>query len=164
MSKVLTKARKAMKEKGVLHVLRSGAEIVSYRLGLNSRFVYHKLTRSFGEFSLQGTKYRYFIHRHNTTWKNERCVEIPIVRKILDEYQGKTVLEVGNVLSHYFAVGHDVVDKYEASPGVVNQDVVDFRPGREYDLIVSISTMEHVGWDEDPREKSKILGEPVKIL
>jgi cyclopropane fatty-acyl-phospholipid synthase-like methyltransferase len=68
------------------------------------------------------------------------------------------VLEVGNVLAHYHRVRHAVVDKYERADGVLNRDVVDLRPERDYDLIVSISTLEHVGFDEpgDP--------DPAKIL
>ena len=61
------------------------------------------------------------------------------------------------MLSHYFPVQHLVLDKYEKAPGVTNLDVVDFHPTEKYDLIVSISTMEHVGRDEEPREPSKIL-------
>ena len=66
------------------------------------------------------------------------------------------MLEVGNVLSHYQRVCHDIVDKYEAREGVINEDVVSFDPGRRYALIVSISTLEHVGWDENPRETDKV--------
>ena len=29
----------------------------------------------------------------------------------------KKILEVGNVLSHYFRINHDVVDKYENRQG-----------------------------------------------
>ncbi len=65
------------------------------------------------------------------------------------------VLEVGNVLSHYFPTRHDVVDKFEQAPGVQNVDVVDFRPTQSYDLIVSISTLEHVGFNEKPLEADK---------
>ena len=61
------------------------------------------------------------------------------------------------ILSHYFPISHDVLDKYEKSEGVINQDVVDFRPSQKYDLIVSISTLEHIGWDEEPKEPEKIL-------
>jgi len=64
---------------------------------------------------------------------------------------------VGNVLSHYFRIFHDVLDKYEVAEGVINQDVVDFKPTQKYDLIVSISTLEHVGWDEEPKEPGKVL-------
>lgn len=164
MKDLLSRAKKAMREKGVAQVVRSGIYIASRRVKIDSAHSYHRLFRSFRTFTFQGSRYHYFFHEYNTTWRNERCVELPIVWKILAENQGKEVLEVGNVLSHYFQVKHDVVDKYEVFNGVVNQDVVDFRPSKRYDLIVSISTMEHVGWDEDPRDQSKILGEPVKIL
>ncbi len=39
---------------------------------------------------------------------------------------------------------------------MLNQDVVDFNPPRPYRLIVTISTLEHVGWDETPREEQKV--------
>ena len=66
------------------------------------------------------------------------------------------ILEIGNVLSYYFSFPHTVVDKYEKSPGVLNEDVVDYVPGRTFDAIVTISTLEHVGWDEQPREPGKV--------
>ena len=43
------------------------------------------------------------------------------------------------------------------STRVINEDIVDFSPSKNYDLIVSISTMEHVGWDEYPNDPPKIL-------
>jgi SAM-dependent methyltransferase len=118
---------------------------------------YYKKTRSKGTFVFQGKTYGYFWHECCTTGINERAVEIPITWEIVKEHQGKNVLEVGNVLSHYFSVDHDVVDKYEVRDNVINQDVVDFQPSKKYDLIVSISTLEHVGWDETPRESKKVL-------
>jgi len=78
-------------------------------------------------------------------------------------YKGRNILEVGNVLSHYFPVNHDIVDKHEKANGVINQDVIDFHPSKKYDLIISISTLEHVGWDENLRDH-KILHDPMKIL
>jgi SAM-dependent methyltransferase len=88
---------------------------------------------------------------------NERCVEIPIIKGILCDYQSKKILEIGNVLSKYFSFEHDIVDRYEIKGNVINQDVVDFKSTSKYDLIVSISTLEHVGWDERPRDDTKIL-------
>jgi hypothetical protein len=67
------------------------------------------------------------------------------------------VLELGNVLSNYRSIQHDVVDKYELTPGVINEDIVLFSPSKKYDAIVTISTLEHVGWDETPRTPEKIL-------
>ncbi|MDO8516302.1 MAG: hypothetical protein Q7S28_03565 [bacterium] len=117
----------------------------------------YKKTRSSKTFTFQGDTYNYFIHYYNVTWENERSVEIPIARKIVNEYLGKKVLEIGNVLSNYFAFDHDILDKYERGPGLINEDVCDFQPDRKYDLIISVSTMEHVGWDEPVREPRKIL-------
>ncbi|MEW6447592.1 MAG: tetratricopeptide repeat protein [Bacillota bacterium] len=108
-------------------------------------------------FKFCGQPYHYFCHYYNQTWDNERAVEIPIIKEFIMRYQGKRILEVGNVLAHYFPVEHEVLDKYEKAPRVLNQDVVDFNPKQKYDLIVSVSTLEHVGWDEEPREPTKIL-------
>jgi len=107
-------------------------------------------------FKFQGQSYKYYCKNYNTTWKNERAVEIPIVWEIVKNFHGK-ILEVGNVLSHYYRFTHDVVDKYEKADGVINQDIVDFHPSQRYDLIVSVSTLEHIGVDEKPVEPKKIL-------
>ena len=55
----------------------------------------------------------------------------------------------------YYKFEHDIVDKYEKKKGIINQDIVDYKPDKKYDLIISISTLEHVGWDETPRENYK---------
>ena len=34
---------------------------------------------------------------------------------------------------------------------------LNLRPTKLYDLIISISTLEHIGWDEAPRDDTKIL-------
>jgi hypothetical protein len=109
------------------------------------------------KFIYRGKPYNYFYHWSNWAYLNERVVEVSIVWEVIKLNRGKRILEVGNVLSQYFTIGHDVLDKYEIALGVVNQDVVDFKPSSNYDLIVSISTLEHVGWDEEPREPLKIL-------
>ncbi|HEX5646929.1 MAG TPA: hypothetical protein VFX56_08150 [Nitrospira sp.] len=108
-------------------------------------------------FRFDGREYEYLYHPYNRTWKNERGVEIPIFRELLLRHEAQRILEVGNVLSHYFPIQHDVVDKYEVSPGVINKDIIEFIPQQKYDLIVSISTLEHVGWDEQPQEPAKLL-------
>ena len=107
-------------------------------------------------FEFEGRPYEYFAHPYNETWRNERAVEIPIALGALDARGGGRVLEVGNVLVHYGRSGHDVVDKYErASNRVVQADIVDFMPPVAYDLIVAISTLEHVGLDEDVKDPAK---------
>lgn len=108
-------------------------------------------------FRFRGKTYRYFFHRYNTTWENERAVEVPVVEDFVRRAGGKRVLEVGNVLSHYFRIQHEVVDEYERARSVINEDVVHFRPSESYDLIVSVSTLEHVGWDEEVRDPEKVL-------
>jgi cyclopropane fatty-acyl-phospholipid synthase-like methyltransferase len=76
--------------------------------------------------------------------------------EMVKKYQGKNILEIRNVLSHHFKFEHDILDKYEIAKGVTNEDVVDFKSEKKYDLVVSISTLEHVGWDEKPRDDLKI--------
>jgi len=112
------------------------------------------------EFTLGGQTYSYFHHRYNFTWLNERCVEIPIIREILSRKPPGQLLEVGNVLSHYDrSMNHAVVDKYERAKrqNLFTGDAETFSAGAPYDLIVSISTLEHVGHDETPRDADKIF-------
>lgn len=101
-------------------------------------------------FQFQGRSYRQFYHRYNVTWANERAVEVPIARGHLEGLAPERVLEVGNVMSHYQPVRHQVLDKFERRPGVINADITEYRPERDYDLILSISTFEHIGFDDDP--------------
>lgn len=108
-------------------------------------------------FFFQGKRFNYFCAAYNNTCENERIIEIPIVMEWVSKYKDKDILEVGNVLSHYFNFAHDILDKYELKEGVINQDVVEFHPNKRYDLIISISTLEHVGWDEIPRNPKKII-------
>ena len=114
-------------------------------------------------FTLGGREYPYLHHRYHYTWLNERAVEIPIVAAALEERQGARVLEVGHVLSHYLPGGHTVVDKYEHASGVLNVDVVDLPRDRRYELILSVSTLEHVGQDERPPAPER-AGQAVRHL
>lgn len=106
------------------------------------------------KFLFQGRAYNYFRHTYNKTWQNERAIEVPIVYEMVKkaESQRKRILEIGNVLKNYYGgLHHTVLDKYEKAPGVVNEDVVNFIPPHPFDLIISISTIEHVGWDEEEK-------------
>jgi hypothetical protein len=109
------------------------------------------------KFILNGIEYSCFYHSYNKTWRNERAIELPVARRLISEYDPAKTLEVGNVLPHYFPVSHTVVDKYEKGKGILNTDIADFNSGKKFDLIISISTLEHVGWDEKPREPEKTL-------
>jgi SAM-dependent methyltransferase len=113
------------------------------------------LCGSRGEFAFQGERYGYLVHPYKWSWLTERAVEVPIVQAIVDRHAGKRILEVGNVLSHYQSQHHLIVDKYEQAAGVLNRDALDLDDLGRFDLIVSISTVEHIGWDEEPRDPGK---------
>ena len=73
------------------------------------------------------------------------------------------MLELGNVLNHYADTftapeTHIVVDKYESTTHaqVFNEDIIGFDQGMRYDCIISISTLEHIGWDETPKDPEKV--------
>jgi SAM-dependent methyltransferase len=106
-------------------------------------------------FVFAGRRHDYAVERYRLTWTNERAVELPLAFAELAARPGQRILEVGNVLAHYGCRGHRVIDKYERAPGVENIDVLDLAPSADYDLVLSVSTLEHVGWDEEPRDPSK---------
>ena len=109
-------------------------------------------------FVFEGHTYPYFNHRYNLTFFNERTVEIPLVREYIHRVTGR-VLEVGNVLSCYDdSMRHVVIDKYERPQrqNAYAEDAETFTDAAPYDLIISVSTLEHVGWDESPRDENKI--------
>lgn len=168
--RLLIKFKESINEMGFFQVIQSGIGILIafFKIILNPKwsefFVsnppwlwYYRIFKSWRTFTFQGKTYKYFYHMINQTWKCERTVEIPIIIEIVKNYNKNDVLEVGNVLSQYFYFKHDIVDKYEKVEGVINQDIVDFRPSKKYELIISISTLEHVGWDETPIDSLKIL-------
>lgn len=109
-------------------------------------------------FPFQGKKLPYFYNRYNTTWKNERTVEVPIVIDYIKGFYSrkKRILEFGAVLVHYYPAKWDILDKYERGKGIINKDIIDFKPLNKYDMIVSISTLEHVGFDEEIKDSAKI--------
>lgn len=116
-----------------------------------------KMMKAGRTFTFEGRDYPYLCHPYNLTWRNERSVEVPIAMELLRANAGNPVLEVGNVLPHYSDTAHDVLDKYESAPGVINADAVDFDTERRYGLIISISTLEHIGKDEEPQDAGKPL-------
>lgn len=105
-------------------------------------------------FVFNTNKLKYFFHLYNTTWKNERAMEISIALYYLHLYNPEEIIEVGNVLSYYTNVEHIVVDKHEQGKNVCTIDIVNFNSDKKYKLLISISTLEHIGFDEE--EKSPI--------
>ena len=105
-------------------------------------------------FDLGGERFTHLVHPF--ILDNERTVEIPLALRLVERRPGARILEVGNVLAAYRRFEHTVVDKYEKATGVINADIVEYRPDRPFDLILCLSTLEHVGWDETPRDDAKI--------
>lgn len=109
------------------------------------------------KFIFQEKELEYFNHSYNNTHSNERCIEIPIALSFINLNNKRNILEVGNVLSHYIQNDWDVIDRYEKGEGVINQDAAIFNANKKYDLIISISTLEHIGYDETPKVENKPL-------
>ena len=109
-------------------------------------------------FELGGEAYEYVMSKANRTYSNERAVELPVAWSAVQRAGAapEQMLEVGNVLGHYFTTNHPVLDKYEIHPKVnYNIDVLDFEPAQPLEFVVSVSTLEHVGWSETPRDRGK---------
>jgi hypothetical protein len=108
-------------------------------------------------FMFRGQRLQYLQLRKGDTWTGERGVEIPIIWAFLGEYPHERLLEIGNATHHYRDLHADVYEKYEIAEGVKNIDVVDIAPDSKYDMAISVSTLEHVGWDEEEKDPRKIL-------
>ena len=147
--------RNKYKRKNLGYLIRKGLAYLYYV----PMTWYYKRTWT-ATFRFGGVTHRYFCHLYNATWRNERAVEMPIVLDYMKEYRsrhGGTVLEVGNVLSHYYKHYFTVLDKYEVGEGIINEDAAAYTPSRKFNLILSISSLEHVGWDEDTPAPRKLL-------
>ncbi len=108
----------------------------------------------------------------------ERAIEIPLAFNFLDDYLAKftgeaKILEIGNVLSNYEKSFSDylgfrarrIVDKYELGMGVENIDIMDIPQTDQYDVIVSLSTVEHVGQESYRGQKDADDAEaPLKAI
>ncbi len=134
-------------------------EVVDY-----SAYVFYSVFRKNKSFIFLNKNYRYFYHPYNRTVASERVVEIPYALSLLDRYKGKEILEIGNVMSHYADIFHDVIDKYERGDGVMNLDVASCKLDKKYDLIFSISTMEHVGYSYGEKKDKKKFSKSVSNL
>lgn len=122
---------------------------------------------SMSTFGWDGRQVHYLHHRYNYTWLNERAVETALTLEVLNAHAGRDILEIGNVMSHYGPVAHRVVDKYEHAPGVLNADVAELALEERFDLIVAVSTLEHVGLDEevlDPLKPGRAIGRLKALL
>lgn len=101
-------------------------------------------------FRYDGLLFNYLDAQYNTTRLNERAIEVPVALYHLREHE-RDALEVGCVLPHYLPWNepdyprHTVLDLYEQWPGIINENVFTWQSPRLYDLVISISTLEHMG-------------------
>jgi hypothetical protein len=124
---------------------------------LFSELIIPRLRIADKQFLLWGQPVDYFLHRYNTTWRNERSIELAAASIFLSSRPAGSLLEFGNVLRHYQLGKPDlVVDLYEKGDRITNVDIVDFESNQRFDSIISISTIEHVGWDEIPQVPEKV--------
>lgn len=103
------------------------------------------------QFVFQQERYNYCLEKYNLSWRNERTIEIPIIQKVIKDHIKLNILEIGCVLKHYDSspkINWTIVDKYEKFTGVINKDITEYYPKTKFDLIVSISTIEHIGMED----------------
>lgn len=136
--------RSNIREEGVTCTVKKLGRFLQAR-ALRPRTLAQRRGRTF---SLGSATLPYELSRYNGAWLNERSVEISLAKHLLSGIAPDAVLEVGNVLARYGRSGHTIVAKYEDIEGVVNEDILDYQPGRNFDAVVAVSTLEHVGFDE----------------
>jgi hypothetical protein len=99
------------------------------------------------QWQMDGRSYPYLPQRR---W-NERDIELPWAVSILAQAKGR-VLEVGNATQHSTQQpARTIVDRWDRAFGpmpIERVDIVGF-DGGPYDLILSVSTLEHVGTDKE---------------
>lgn len=97
-------------------------------------------------FTLQGQEMEYVDEAYNGTRINERAVEVAVAKHLMAK--AESVLEVGCVTPHYLPglpnENHVVVDLHEQFPGVINADVLTYVPDRKVELVMAISTLDHL--------------------
>ncbi len=145
---VAARARREVDARGVLGTAGFFAGLVAEQV----RLPLLRRRRAHARIPFAGSEVPYFLHYFNQTWRNERCVEIAIARHVLDEREPGRMLEVGNVLRHYGVTGHEVVDRYENVMGARNEDILTLDEPERYDTVVSVSSLEHVRFDEDEQD------------
>lgn len=99
-----------------------------------------------GAFQYNNTLYPYFGAVYQNTRLNERTVEVSVALSYYN--QALRPLEVGAVLPHYIPGWpkrkHEVIDLNEQFPAVVNADVLTYEPIGQHDLVLCISTLDHL--------------------
>jgi hypothetical protein len=144
LAHVFKKSIEALGSKGAEYVFFAGFNRI-YKKTMKP-FLWFRSRKSF---IFDGKRFKYFYSGGGVF--SERVIEIPLINHFLHKNKKKKSLEIGNVLNSYKKYNLDVVDKYDENENIINQDIIDYKPKVKYDLAVSISTLEHVGWDERPK-------------
>jgi len=95
----------------------------------------------------------------------ERDAEIPYmydaIKEYIEQHNQCSILEIGNTSHNYFDVytlgcnDYDILDFYEVGTNrrkgvkdikTINEDIRYYKSNKKYDLIYSISTLEHLGF------------------
>lgn len=106
----------------------------------------------------------YVDHPHNTSIRNERCLEVVLGRRFIQQYPD--TIEIGSTMPYYGNVGHRVIDRYDKK--CENSEQVDAETisckGKN---VLCLSTVGYMGsavyYDVDkPRIREKI--EPIKSV
>lgn len=113
-------------------------------------------------FKFKNKMYYYCKSFDRYSFSTERAIEIPIILGELRE--NMNILEVGNVLHGHCKIKRDIIDKYERGKNVINCDILNYNPDKKYDRVVSISTLEHVGFDEEVVEPDKTIKAVEKMI
>ncbi|MBN2421490.1 hypothetical protein JXB27_04390 [Candidatus Woesearchaeota archaeon] len=151
---ILKKTLQAVKRKGFVYAITAARNRI-YRM-IAPSFIFLRKGR---KFEFENEKLYYNLSKYGMCWNSERTIEMPIIIKILDKMNAKhrNMLEIGNVLNNYKKYGQIVVDKFEKNKGVINEDILNYKTKKKFDIMVSVSTLEHVGWDETPSKPENIL-------
>jgi SAM-dependent methyltransferase len=165
---IFSRALNVYKKEGLFTLIKKILIYIVFKINYKINYTVFKINyKVFNRyFKVDGKIYQYFINQYDNAVNGERVVEISFTIDFLkkNKYEEKKVLEVGNVLSHYIWFKHKIVDKYEKETYVDNVDIVDFNPGEKYDIIISISTVEHIGYDEPIKENGKSKKAIQKII
>lgn len=145
---VLTKAGQALFTKGLKYTFN--AVFNKFYKKLISPFLFLRAKKYF----IFEKKRLVYFYRGGSAF-TERAIEIPLANYFFKKNKNIRILEIGNVMNQYKKYNSTVVDKYALVEGVLNEDIVCYKPETKYDIIISISTLEHVGWDEIPKESKK---------
>lgn len=170
MNYIIKKVKFLYKRQGILGPIGAlGRKFKYYGFRIPFNALKHLWTglvarRRYADFYFLGKPHRRLFSFKNLAWTTERTIEVPIVMDYVKYAYARNqrILEVGNTLHQYSGLkNYDIVDKYEYRKGIINVDIEDFKPVGKYDLIVSVFTMEHVGWDvpdePDPEKIPRVL-------